>query len=735
MQKSNRIDIKDIKSKLCSAKIKNIGMILLIALTMFSATYLVQSLVSSVNLGADSVEIYDWAFVSGIKDEQVRAENAVFKQATKNAPVKASRLRPYTHLYYSFDASKNQRSLMIYTNYAPMKAEIGADVIYDNGYKKLQTVGNCYNEIIIPASDSAQTVHIYMYSPLEFKFSAKVSENRVLLNIPLLFGFMIVGVGIVFLITAICFKGDEVIKAVMISIGNLVFGLYVCVYALQSTSMYLNAQYWYNIGVALSIFVSAFCYFNIMFLAGTKRTVTKALLGAMAIIAAVLIFVPYGVWFKALIFVCAVVQCVLAASIFIENEESDKFKIIGERLIKTLIAYFVIVNVFCELSKVFGFAGISENVLVIGVSVMNILLYIYFMKYAVVPSMTEGKKEIETEYFSGFCRDTSDLMANLYNVNSHEEFIGEFCRNIVPIIKRNRDVAVTGEDICYCTALGSDGKYTQIDSVNSDETPDFAAMAANIGKGECIIGSSYIGVRFTSGTHESAAAYIGNIAVPFESSFKNYFAALCSASQAVFMNNNLESELNSVEEKLYINLAKIVETRSDETSHHLNNVGLMTRIICKQLGYSDSDAKLIATASMTHDIGKVAIPDAVLNKKGVYTNEERLTMQKHTVYGYNILSVSNGRFFEIAAKIAKEHHENYDGSGYLGIKGNEIDRYARIVRVVDTFDALVSERCYKHAWSADEAVKYINEKSGTEFDPEIVDAFNVCKDDMISARK
>ncbi|MGN0114391.1 MAG: HD-GYP domain-containing protein, partial [Acutalibacteraceae bacterium] len=216
---------------------------------------------------------------------------------------------------------------------------------------------------------------------------------------------------------------------------------------------------------------------------------------------------------------------------------------------------------------------------------------------------------------------------------------------------------------------------------------------------------------------------------------RNYFAALCNSSQAVFVNNNLESELNSVEEKLFINLAKIVETRSNETSRHLNNVGLMTQIICSQLGYSDSESRLIATASMTHDIGKVAVPDAVLNKKGVYTSEERATMKKHTVYGYNILSVSNGRFFDIAAKIAKEHHENYDGSGYLGIKGEQIDRYARIVRVVDTFDALVSERCYKHAWSVEEAVSYINERSGIEFDPEIVEAFNVCKDDMISVRK
>lgn len=718
-----------------SSNLKSVGIIVLIAFVMFSVTCLLQNICSSVNFTFNSTEITDWAFVSGVKDEQIRADNVIFKQATKQAAVMGESSKPYTHLYYSFDASDVQRNLVIKTNHAPIRAEINSNVIYDNGYKKSEIAGNCFNEIVIPASGTAQTVHIYMYSPLEFRFSAAESINQYVLNMPMLFGLMFFVVGVIFLLMAIIMKSGEIMKAVMISVGTLGFGVFVCIFALQNTSSLLSAPVWYNVGMAMSIAVAAFGYFNIMLLINCRRKVTKIILAALAVIAAAAIFVPFGVFFRVLMFVCALVQCVLTFFILVETESAGPFQLKGSKLLKVALVYLAMLDIFSAFSTAFGFADVSESVLIIGVAVMNVILFTYFMKYVTVSKMIEEQRSIEADYFSEFCSHTSDLVAMLYAAHSPGEFISVFCREIVPIVKSSKEIEVSDSGICYCAALGKDGVYTLVESENTDEQPDFAAIGENIGKENCVIGSSYIGVKFSSGTHECAAAYIGNIAIPFESGFKNYISALCSASQAVFMNNTLESDLVSVEEKLFVNLSKIVETRSDETSHHLSNVSLMTKIICRQLGYSEEESDLIATASMTHDIGKVAIPDAVLNKKGIYTPEERKTMKKHTNYGYNILSVSSGRFFEIAALIAKEHHENYDGSGYMGMKGEEIDRYARIVKVVDTFDALVSKRCYKRAWDVEEAVDYINEKSGSEFDPEIVEAFNACKDEMISVRE
>lgn len=731
--------LNEIKGKvgktLNNKRLKSVGMILLIAFVMFSVTYLLQSLGSSLNLSGDSSQITDWAFVSGVKDEQISADNIIFKQAKKNAPVSVDSSKPYTHLYYSFDASDIQRNLVIKTNHAPMKAEINSNVIYNNGYKTSKIVGNSFNEIVIPASATAQTVHIYMYSPMDFEFSATLSENRYLLNIPVLLGLLIIGVGIVFLLSAIGMGSEEIIKAAMISVGMMFFGVYVTVYALESTSMILASSMWYNVSVALSIIAAAFCYFNIIFLANIRSNASKALLAALPVIAAAEIFVPFGVFFKVLMFICALVQCALAALIFIEIESAGPFRIKGEKIIKVAVAYLAIINVFNTLSTVFPFSSISPLLLIIGITVMYIIIYTYFVRKVTVSKIIDEQREKENDDFSKFCSDMSDLVAKLYNTHTSDEFITVFCREIIPIIKNSKEIAVLDDGICYSSVLEKEGEYTLLESVNTDEQPDFSQIDEEIGKGNCIIGNSYIGVKFSSGTNECAAAYIGNIAIPFESGFKNYISALCSASQVLFLNNNLESELVSVEERLFINLSKIVETRSDETSHHLSNVSLMTEIICKQLGYSDTESKLIATASMTHDIGKVAIPDAVLKKRGIYTPEERKIMRKHTGYGYNILSVSNGRFFEIAAIIAKQHHENYDGSGYYGIKGEEINRYARIVKVVDTFDALVSKRCYKKPWNVKDAVEYINENSGTEFDPEIVNAFNACIDEMISVRE
>jgi len=156
----------------------------------------------------------------------------------------------------------------------------------------------------------------------------------------------------------------------------------------------------------------------------------------------------------------------------------------------------------------------------------------------------------------------------------------------------------------------------------------------------------------------------------------------------------------------------------------------MVETLCLTLGYEPGKARLIASASTTHDIGKIAVPESILSKKGKLTEEEHKEMEKHVWYGRNILSVTSGEFFEIARAIAFEHHENYDGTGYFSKTGNEISIYGRIVRVADVFDALLSKRTYKPAWTYEDASAYIISGKGTLFDPAVVDAFTQCKEKL-----
>jgi len=139
---------------------------------------------------------------------------------------------------------------------------------------------------------------------------------------------------------------------------------------------------------------------------------------------------------------------------------------------------------------------------------------------------------------------------------------------------------------------------------------------------------------------------------------------------------------------------------------------------------------MIANAVILHDIGKLVVPKALLDKEDLITKEEYDQIRCHVLYGYNILTDPNDEFLQMAATIAKQHHERYDGSGYLGMKNGEIDIYAQITSIADTFDALTSYRAYKKAWSFNEACDYINKHSGDFFEPELVKVFNSCKQEF-----
>jgi response regulator RpfG family c-di-GMP phosphodiesterase len=136
------------------------------------------------------------------------------------------------------------------------------------------------------------------------------------------------------------------------------------------------------------------------------------------------------------------------------------------------------------------------------------------------------------------------------------------------------------------------------------------------------------------------------------------------------------------------------------------------------------ECDLIKMASPMHDIGKVAIPDAVLKKPGKLDEEEFKIMQSHTDIGYGLLKNSTRKILKSAAILAHQHHEKWNGKGYpQGLKGEEIHIYGRITAIADVFDALGSERVYKAAWELDRILNLFKEERGQHFDPQIVDVF------------
>ena len=183
-------------------------------------------------------------------------------------------------------------------------------------------------------------------------------------------------------------------------------------------------------------------------------------------------------------------------------------------------------------------------------------------------------------------------------------------------------------------------------------------------------------------------------------------------------------------------MALVAEYRDQEdTGRHLRRMSRFSGILAQGMGLSFLEAEDIRYAAPLHDIGKVAIPDSILRKPAKLTPEEFEEMKKHTVYGAKMLANAESRLLRLAAKIAVGHHEWWDGTGYpYALKGDAISLEARIVTVADVFDALSSKRVYKGEWTVDDAVAYIKERSGKQFDPKVVAILLEKLPDILEAR-
>jgi putative two-component system response regulator len=186
----------------------------------------------------------------------------------------------------------------------------------------------------------------------------------------------------------------------------------------------------------------------------------------------------------------------------------------------------------------------------------------------------------------------------------------------------------------------------------------------------------------------------------------------------------LNEELELTQKEMIITLGTIMETRDDDTGKHVIRVAKYSELLARLYGLDDEVVDLIYKASPFHDAGKVAIPDNILNKPGKFESYEWEIMKTHALKGYDIFKDSKKPILKMAAIIAKEHHEYWDGSGYPnGLKGYEINIAGRIVILADVLDALTNKRVYKETWTFDESVKFIQEQKGKMFEPRIVELF------------
>jgi response regulator RpfG family c-di-GMP phosphodiesterase len=200
----------------------------------------------------------------------------------------------------------------------------------------------------------------------------------------------------------------------------------------------------------------------------------------------------------------------------------------------------------------------------------------------------------------------------------------------------------------------------------------------------------------------------------------------------IYDNLLLYNKVEKGQQEIINLLGTSIETRSKETGNHVKRVSALSCILANKLGLDDCQIETLKLASPLHDLGKIGIADAILNKPAKLDDDEWHIMQTHSQIGYEMLKGSECDILQAGALISLEHHEKWDGSGYpQGKKGDNINIFARITAIADVFDALACKRCYKEAWPMDKVIDLFIQQRGIHFDPQLVDILLSNKEEFI----
>ncbi|EHR40029.1 DUF3369 domain-containing protein [Alishewanella jeotgali] len=231
---------------------------------------------------------------------------------------------------------------------------------------------------------------------------------------------------------------------------------------------------------------------------------------------------------------------------------------------------------------------------------------------------------------------------------------------------------------------------------------------------------AYCCSKFTQGS----LLYVSGLPGPVNETQKKLIELFAQNVQVAYENVQLQHEVEDTQREIVYRLSEAVEVRSVETGNHVRRIAFICYELAKAYGLSELDAEKLMFASPLHDVGKVGIPDTILNKPAHLTDKEWQVMQTHASIGFNILKDSKRSIVQAGAIIARDHHEKWDGSGYPdGKKGEEIHIYARIAALADVYDALRHRRCYKNAWTLQQVLAEIEQQAGKQFEPKLVEAF------------
>jgi response regulator RpfG family c-di-GMP phosphodiesterase len=334
--------------------------------------------------------------------------------------------------------------------------------------------------------------------------------------------------------------------------------------------------------------------------------------------------------------------------------------------------------------------------------------------------------------------------ASIIKMDSLEAFISAVLEQIIALLhlsefEDNDDTAsfvavVNGDN---CLHLAGSGDYEDVQKEHfcdlTNENVRTLVMNTIESKKEYCDDGHFILYREnrTSSEYNGFVLYM-ELDVELNEMDKDLIRLFFEQATTAYENSVLSHELDESQRETIFTISEIAEHRSAETGKHVKRVALYSQLLARAYGLSDNEIKTIYAASPMHDIGKIAIPDAILNKPGKLDAEEMEIMKTHSILGHNMLKDSRKEIVKASSIISKEHHEKWDGSGYPdGLSGEDIHISARIVALADVFDALGSKRVYKDIWDMDDILDYLKKERAKHFDPKLVDLFFENLDDIL----
>ncbi|WP_337842598.1 DUF3369 domain-containing protein [Rheinheimera sp.] len=328
--------------------------------------------------------------------------------------------------------------------------------------------------------------------------------------------------------------------------------------------------------------------------------------------------------------------------------------------------------------------------------------------------------------------------ANLFSSHSMEQFIDGVLQQLTSILGCN-DNALLANSSLVAGTLNDDadpdrlivfaglGEFERKEGKAIQEVLDATLLEAfkqALASRSIVYRDNYLVAYCTSKFTSGSLLYVSGLPNQITDTQKRLIELFSQNVQIAYENVQLQNEIEDTQREIVYRLSEAVEQRSIETGNHVKRVAFICYDLAKAYGLEEEEAEKLMFASPLHDVGKVGIPDGILNKPMRLQDQEWEVMKTHSSIGYEILKNSKRTIIQAGAVIARDHHEKWDGTGYPeGKKGEEIHLYARIAALADVYDALRHRRCYKSAWTLEQVLAFVDSEAGKHFDPKLVQIF------------